>query len=46
MESESQEGTGDVVEEEDEEEGHWNMAYKKYQEFQQACADILDPGMV
>ena len=22
----------------------WNTAHKKYQEFQQSCADILDPG--
>ena len=28
----------------EEEEGVWNVAHKKYQEFQQTCGDILDPG--
>lgn len=38
--------TGEEVEgeKEEEEEGAWNAAHKKYQEFQQACGDLLDPG--
>ncbi len=28
----------------EEEEGVWSSAQKKYQEFQEACRDILDPG--
>lgn len=31
----------------EEEEGSvWNVAHKKYQEFQQTCGDLLDPGEV
>ena len=35
---------GEEEEEEEEEEAMWNAAHKKYQEFQEACEDILDPS--
>ena len=35
---------GGEDEEEEEDEATWKVAHKKYQEFHQACEDLLDPG--
>ncbi len=39
------EGEGGVASaEEEEKEEAWKAAHKKYQDFQQTCEDLLDPG--
>ena len=35
---------GGVAGEEEEEEEMWNAAHQKYQEFNDACGDLLDPS--